>query len=728
MESHRIAAILFLSLFAIVAVGDGPVVSVGRVQKATASFARSDEGRHRGRGGGAGYSSEYRRGGAPRLGIREGRGRNRHAPSLDIRGCVGSRSLAHYFRQYVRQDRARRPPLREFEAKACSILCAAEAQAGEEIKVQMAAVDISSMFHSYGKLGERPGQAMLDAIEGQMGHWLHEDDEAPAEEGFGAQSISNTLWGYAKVGLVPGGVPPSRLLAMLERQAVKVMGGFNAQNVANTVWAYAKMGVTPCEELRTALSLHAQDLMHDFNAQNVANLVWASTKLDGWPARSLWEGKGSSSFVVEEKERGGKKVERKGEEEMKEAEEEEGEEEDRCGGGDVEMLSHGGNGTRARKGSGTSLCQRAIQVVSDFNAQNIANVAYGCATALSKGGGGREGMGMMKILEPGDQLWRAMQLQAAGRISDFNAQGIANTVYACGRLKRGLVKPLWDALEDQSLKCISEFNPQNVANTLWGYATLGREPGDLMWDALASRALLLAGEMSPQNVANALWAYATLQEGVGREASAELVRALEAEAARRIDRFSAQGISNVLWSLARMGLEMSQGLQLTISKHPCLPLRVGEMNAQNLANTVWALGVMGVEPGRGMMAEIERQVVARAGNMFSCSSGGPEPTIQGQSKAAGGPEPTIQGQNKAAGGPEPTVEGVDEAHGVVEDVDKEDASGPFSEQHVVSMLMALARLRMPAGHTMVKALLKEVGNRLGNIFQSLLRRAIFHLI
>jgi hypothetical protein len=675
MEIHRVAAtLLLLSLFAVVAVGDGPVASLGRVQKATASF---DDGRRRGRGSGGAF------------GLREGRGKHRHAPSLDIQGCVGSRSLAHYFRQFVRQDRARRPPLREFEAKACSILCAAEAQAGEEIKAQMGAVDISSIFHSYGKLGERPGQAMLEAIEEQMRHWLQED-EAPAEEAFGAQSISNTLWGYAKVGLVPGGEPPSRLLAMLERQAVQVMGGFNAQNVANTLWAYAKMGVMPCEELRTALALHAQDLMHDFNAQNVANLVWASTKLDGWPARSLWGGEGSSSLVVARNESGERKVKRMGEEKMKEAE---SEEEYRCMGGGVEMLAQDAEGARGRKRSGISLCQRALQVVSDFNAQNIANVAYGCATALSKGGGlgEGEGRGMMSILDPGDQLWRAMQLQAAARISDFNAQGIANTVYACGRLQRGLVKPLWDAVEAQSLRCMEGFNTQNVANTLWGYATLGREPGDLMWEALASRAMLLAGEMSPQNVANTLWAYATLREGGGRQANVELVRALEAVAARRIDGFSAQGISNVLWSLARMGLEMSPGLRQTISEHPSLPVRVGEMNAQNIANTVWALGVMGVEPGAGMMSEIERQVVARVGR-----------ASRGAAKAK-------------AGDPEPTVGGVDEAQGGVEDEEKEDAPRPFSEQHVVSMLMALARLRMPPGHTMVKALLKEASNRLGNI-------------
>ena len=42
------------------------------------------------------------------------------------------------------------------------------------------------------------------------------------------------------------------------------------------------------------------------------------------------------------------------------------------------------------------------------------------------------------------------------------------------------------------------FNAQGVANTLWAYATMGREPGAGMMRALEGRAEALAGTFNAQ--------------------------------------------------------------------------------------------------------------------------------------------------------------------------------------------------------------------------------------
>jgi hypothetical protein len=49
------------------------------------------------------------------------------------------------------------------------------------------------------------------------------------------------------------------------------------------------------------------------------------------------------------------------------------------------------------------------------------------------------------------------------------------------------------------------FNAQDVANTLWAYATIGRAPGSVLMRELEGRAEAVAGTFKAQEVANSLW-------------------------------------------------------------------------------------------------------------------------------------------------------------------------------------------------------------------------------
>jgi hypothetical protein len=65
-------------------------------------------------------------------------------------------------------------------------------------------------------------------------------------------------------------------------------------------------------------------------------------------------------------------------------------------------------------------------------------------------------------------------------------------------------------LEGRAEALAGTFNAQEVANTLWAYATMGREPGAWVMRGLEGRAEALAGTMNAQDVSTTLWAYATM--------------------------------------------------------------------------------------------------------------------------------------------------------------------------------------------------------------------------
>jgi len=68
-------------------------------------------------------------------------------------------------------------------------------------------------------------------------------------------------------------------------------------------------------------------------------------------------------------------------------------------------------------------------------------------------------------------------------------------------------------LEGRAEALAGTFNAQHVANTLWAYATMGREPGGGVIRGLEGRAEAVAGTFNTQEVANTLWAYATTRCG-----------------------------------------------------------------------------------------------------------------------------------------------------------------------------------------------------------------------
>ena len=75
-------------------------------------------------------------------------------------------------------------------------------------------------------------------------------------------------------------------------------------------------------------------------------------------------------------------------------------------------------------------------------------------------------------------MFEVLAAEAAGRLSKFNAQNLANTAWAFARLEHP-APALFEALAAESAGRLAEFNAQNLANTAWAFAAAGHQAPEL---------------------------------------------------------------------------------------------------------------------------------------------------------------------------------------------------------------------------------------------------------
>jgi hypothetical protein len=88
---------------------------------------------------------------------------------------------------------------------------------------------------------------------------------------------------------------------------------------------------------------------------------------------------------------------------------------------------------------------------------------------------------------------------------------VASTLHIIAKSHyRLLDQSLVPALEGQAETLAGMFNAQDVANTLWAYAKMERTPGAGLMRVLEGRAEALANTFNAQDGANTLWAACVL--------------------------------------------------------------------------------------------------------------------------------------------------------------------------------------------------------------------------
>ncbi|KAK9814956.1 hypothetical protein WJX73_003116 [Symbiochloris irregularis] len=265
------------------------------------------------------------------------------------------------------------------------------------------------------------------------------------------------------------------------------------------------------------------------------------------------------------------------------------------------------------------MADESAKKLAGFNAQNLANTVWAFAN-----------LGF----NPGAEILNQLAAAAEARLAQFSSQNIANTLNAFAKLEH-CPSSLLPATAKAAMSKLGEFNAQALSNTLWAVSKLGYEDEALM-HALASCVTAKIATFNAQNIANSVWAYANLQCHPGTA----LLDAAASIAEQSMPHFSAQNLSNTMWSFAKLSY-LHKGLFTAGTSHAAKtlgrfqPQSVANMalfsgialelcnrlageeaqafSRQHLSNTVWAFGTLEREgqPRKRLMSAIAAAMVDR---------------------------------------------------------------------------------------------------------------------
>ncbi|KAL0032386.1 hypothetical protein WJX79_008625 [Trebouxia sp. C0005] len=244
-----------------------------------------------------------------------------------------------------------------------------------------------------------------------------------------------------------------------------------------------------------------------------------------------------------------------------------------------------------------SLGAEAGKKVTDFNAQNHANTVWAFATL-----GHNPGDHVLRVMAR-DAEGKVMAAEALRKLETFTPQALSNTVWGFSKLEV-VHERLLDAVAAIALRKLQAFNGQNIANTVWAYANLGYDPGALM-DAVAQCSEYRMQEFSPQNISNILWAYAKLGK-----LHPELMEAAALHSRALMTTFQPQSIANMIWAYATLAHSPLSDFLTLLCGHALHELP--NFSPQNISNTIWALATL-KHTNRALMQAVEVEVTARLG-------------------------------------------------------------------------------------------------------------------
>ena len=174
---------------------------------------------------------------------------------------------------------------------------------------------------------------------------------------------------------------------------------------------------------------------------------------------------------------------------------------------------------------------------------------------------------------------------------------LASLLHACGKLGLGdRASTLVDRVETAAKLHASKFNPQELANAAWGAAKLGLNPRrDVVRELLSA-------------IATSLERHASSPPASGPASGSGPGSGPGRDHRRRPDvGWTPQGVSNVAWSLATLGLTVdradtnadtpeTRGFRAVFA---AVAARSRDFNPQEVANTLWAISRSTADVGAG---------------------------------------------------------------------------------------------------------------------------------
>jgi len=222
------------------------------------------------------------------------------------------------------------------------------------------------------------------------------------------------------------------------------------------------------------------------------------------------------------------------------------------------------------------LCDVAIVMVSDFNAQEVCNCLWSIAT-----------LGMSTSSEI---LIPRLISQCIAKVHEFNAQKVSNCLWSIAKLE--LIASFEVLIPMLILQCLTiapELKAQEISNILWSIATL--RINSLCEDViphLLSQCMIKLQDFNAQTISNCLWSIATLN--LKMSSIEVLLPHLLSQCMIKVKELNPQNISNCLWSIATLEI-----FDKTLTKHlfeACIH-RVNDMTHLDLSNCIWAVATLG---------------------------------------------------------------------------------------------------------------------------------------
>ena len=397
-----------------------------------------------------------------------------------------------------------------------------------------------------------------------------------------AQDSSILLWALAKMKLSWQALPDHAFQQKLLITIARNLSQFNAQNIANTVWAFAEMGLIWNDLEQGNLQHVLADEVGETFAHFQENLEQAISK-NRFFFTSQGIGMIFSAFA---------NMKRKWNE-LTPA---------------FQAVLLAIISTHAER------IDRRTGIVCKFDSQGIANTLWALA---------RMGFCLRDFSDRPDLQWKLFFVVWEKSV-EFKAQEISNVLWAFATMgfgwhhlvvKEGLQEALLQAVLARATGQSDpdkQFNSQGIANTLWALGKMG-----LLWCDLTP---VLENALLTMISIHAL----PLNQYVDRFSAAEMAMILDGlakmgcnwddlptalkenlfslisfyaevldEESGAYTQFNSQGISNVLWALATMGLSwesLSENFQQKLVYAILQTLQ--ESKPQEIANTLWSLFVM----------------------------------------------------------------------------------------------------------------------------------------
>eukprot|EP00873_Tetraselmis_striata_P017633 jgi/Tetstr1/437897/TSEL_026528.t2 len=220
------------------------------------------------------------------------------------------------------------------------------------------------------------------------------------------------------------------------------------------------------------------------------------------------------------------------------------------------------------------LTARVLQHVADYAAANAAGFsAQGLANTA---------WAFVRIGDPPPGLLSALLAEAAGRLGEFEPQGVSELVKAAAAAVEEVPPGFLEGVSAHVVDNIEDFALEDVLDILISFHEL-RFQADSMLEAVEQWADRRMGRLSPQGLSMTLWSFAFTGH-----ANATLLSTAAGACAAMAEEFSPQQLARVLWSFAKLDFRPEGDLLDELAAQCVAKVRL--FAQKELANILWAYG------------------------------------------------------------------------------------------------------------------------------------------